>query len=320
MTPLSLCALLVSWLVVAVLTLQLHAHLGVFKERTLRRLEDVPTMRCTINQVLHPAFIFPQMYRCAVERPPPHEEHQSQSREDVWLFEKIFSNNDSLSKGTFVEIGALDGRTFCNTWYFEQKWDWRGVLIEGLPSNQVKLKATQRPNVALFTTGICHANPGTLTFTDGGGAVGGTKEFSNVEFLQQWHGHAKAANVEAACVPLQLILQVTGLLDVDLFSLDVEGAELAVLETIDWSITNIHVLLVELDNGNPARDQNIRALLLARGFRSAIDTHGSIREACVPGADCTMNEVFINPNYHERKRAAFQRFQFGTGLPCPQRH
>lgn len=315
--------LLSSWILVAVLTLQLSGRFYLFEDKALRHLGDsalCPTANQTKKPerglVLHPAFIFPQLYRCAIDHPPSHEEHQSQSREDVWLFENFFSKNNSLSKGTFIEIGALDGQTFSNTWYFEKKWDWRGVLIEGLPSNQANLRATKRSNVALFTAGICHGNPGTLAFTGGGGAVGGTKEFSSVEFLQSWHGSSEAANVQAACVPLQLILDVTGLLDIDLFSLDVEGAELAVLETIDWSITNIYVILVELDNLNSEKDQAVRDFLLARGFRNALDVHGSIRDACIPGGDCTLNEVFLNENYHLRKRAELQRFQFGTGLRC----
>jgi FkbM family methyltransferase len=304
-------------LVVAVLVLQFTERLHVFEVKGVRKHDEcAPASEQVSERLLHPAFIFPQLYRCDISHPPSHEEHQSQSREDVWLFEKIFSHNISLSRGTFIEIGALDGQTFSNTWYFEQKWDWRGILIEGLPSNQPLLRATGRRNVALFTTGICRDNPGTLSFTVGGGAVGGTAEFSTPDFLTSWHGGTERANVRSACVPLQLILDATGVLDIDLFSLDVEGAELAVLETIDWSITNIHVIVVELDNLSPTKDQEVRDLLLGRGYINAAGMYGSIREACVPGGDCTMNEVFLNPEFHSRRRAQLQRFQFGTGLEC----
>ena len=53
---------------------------------------------------------------------------------------------------------------------------------------------------------------------------------------------------------------------VNLFSLDVEGAELVVLKTIDWSSTKFDVLLVELDGKNGTKDDEVRALLRARGY------------------------------------------------------
>jgi FkbM family methyltransferase len=197
---------------------------------------------------LHLAFIFPQLYRCPASVLPTQFEYRSQSREDVWLFETFFSNKkmtSSLSsgsgqheRGTFIEIGALDGKTFSNTCLFEKKWDWREILIEGLPSNQKLLRETSHKNVAVFTTGICKENPGFLSITTGGGAVGGTDEYSDPEFLNAWHS-GRNARVQSACVPLELILDATGLLDIHLFSLDVEGAELAVLETVNWSVTNI---------------------------------------------------------------------------------
>ena len=267
-------------------------------------------------QQLHPAFVFPQLYRCpAIESQIP-AEHQSQSNEDIWLYEKIFSRNISRSKGTFLEIGALDGMKYSNTWYFEKAFDWRGILIEGLPSNQPNLRGTSRVNVAVFTAGICKDNPGSLTFTQGGGAVGGTKEFSTPEFLLSWHGSRQAATVQAACVPLRLILAATGILDIELFSLDVEGAELAVLETIDWNVTNIYVIVVEMDNSSPSKDQAVRDLLTKQGFEDAVQSFGSIRSACLPGGDCTMNEVYVNPHFYLRKRPDPVRFVYGTGLMC----
>ena len=273
---------------------------------------------------LHPAFIFPQLYQCPATVLPTESEYHSQSREDVWLFETFFNRQDAnnvtgLRGGTFIEIGALDGQTLSNTWYFEQRWDWRGILIEGLPSNQKLLRKTSRKNVAVFTTGICKENPGVLSFTTGGGAVGGTDEFSHPEFLRLWHP-GQNARVQSACVPLQLILDATGLLDIHLFSLDVEGAELAVLETVNWTVTNIYVIVVELDGHNVAKDQAVRTLLHQQGFITAAHhQYGSIRDACIPGADCTLNEVFVNPNFHEvahKRSPSVLQFQMGTGMLC----
>ena len=129
-----------------------------------------------------------------------------------------------------------------------------------------------------------------------------------------------AGGLRTACIPLQNIIESTGLYNINLFSLDVEGAEYAVLSTLDLSVTNIEVIVVELDGGDPGRDQQIRDFLAAHGFENAASRHGSIRNACEPGGDCTMNEVFINPNFHSRKSSDGRRtpsfFSYGTGVPC----
>ena len=121
--------------------------------------------------------------------------------------------------------------------------------------------------------------------------------------------------LRAACIPLQSIVNATGLYDINLFSLDVEGAELAVLNTVNWDVTNVQVLLVELDGDNKIKDQKVRDLLLSLGFESAEPTLGSVRSACVPGRDCTVNEVYINPQFHARKRPR-KLYSFGTSVPC----
>ena len=53
------------------------------------------------------------------------------------------------------------------------------------------------------------------------------------------------------------MVDATGLLDINLFSLDVEGGELSVLRTLDLEATNIQVV-VELDGRNPEKDEQVR--------------------------------------------------------------
>ncbi len=128
--------------------------------------------------------------------------------------------------------------------------------------------------------------------------------------------------IKTACIPLQEILDYTGLYDINLFSLDVEGAELAVLTTVDWSVTNFEVIVVELDASNLLKDQQVRNLLSNFGYESAAIKYGSIRDACDPGGECTLNEVFINPNFLRRKMHrknidnSTKLLAFGTGVRC----
>jgi FkbM family methyltransferase len=257
---------------------------------------------------------FPQLYRC-INRSKSNDSSLffGQSLEDSWLFDNIFSKLplEELVGGTFVEIGAHDGISNSNTLYFEKAWDWRGLLIEGHPLNSQELHRNRniRSNSVLFSTAICRENAdgtfGELTFTKSGNFVGTTKEFASKSFLRKRHTNDTdlTAGSRVTCTPMQKLLNLTSMLDIDLFSLDVEGAELIVLQTINWNITNIRVLLVELDGSNIRKETAIRALLTDVGFISSTQMGlGSIKTICIAKAVCMPNEVFINPVYRARAR------------------
>jgi FkbM family methyltransferase len=276
--------------------------------------------------------IFPQLYKCiTVPKQNQTFEKRSQSNEDVWLDEHIFSKlpKNELYGGTFIEMGALDGLFLSNSYYFEKKYDWRGLLVEGQPLNQLALKNNEhiRSNCAIFNTAICNyrsdGDINTVTFTADGGAIGTTLNSTNEKFLSKWHrDYKKQKHIVEHCVPLQPILEVTGFLDIDLFSLDVEGAELLILQTLNFEVLNFRVIVVENDGNDKVKDQGVRNLLLGNGYKSTNDTIGDIQSACHTVGACMQNEAFINPNFLKRKtaRAANHRFpryyEFGTGMAC----
>ena len=262
-------------------------------------------------------FIYPQLYSCIKKVIPVENEFHSQSNEDKWLWKNVFEKlpRNEVLGGTFLEIGGLDGVDYSNTYFFEKKFDWRGILIEGHPDNDIRASQTLRNNTAIFTVAVCDAvqnQPGNLTFTAKGGPVGAVVATSSTGFLKYWHKRG-GNGPTVSCIPIQAIIDATGLVDIDLFSLDVEGGELAVLETLDFGVTNIRVLVVELDGHNPEKDDKVRSLMISKGFKTPVM---SIRNACRnKEKECMRNEVFINPNYDSRKTAKTY-YHYGTGVKC----
>ena len=55
-----------------------------------------------------------------------------------------------------VEIGALDGLLYSNTLMLEKCLGWRGLLIEGNPTNAAKLLRAGRLNSVLETKAVCN--------------------------------------------------------------------------------------------------------------------------------------------------------------------
>ncbi len=65
-------------------------------------------------------------------------------------------------------------------------------------------------------------------------------------FKKDWYTQLQAAaQIAVACVPLREILAHYNVRDVDLFSLDVEGGELTVLQSIDFDCFSFNVAVVE---------------------------------------------------------------------------
>ena len=187
-------------------------------------------------------FLYPQLYRC----PSPAAvnnaslgsalsfEPSSQSGEDLLLWRRIFSAEGAAFAGaTYVEIGAYDGSTFSNTRVYERLMGARGLLVEAHPHNSVRLRSKQlaRPNSAIVTTAVCGLKkgrlaPGSVPFSRGGGPTGTGLESASSEFMSKWHKD-ESGSFDVDCVPMQSLLDASGLLDVDFFSLG-EGAVMCV--------------------------------------------------------------------------------------------
>ena len=67
-------------------------------------------------------------------------EVQSQDLEDMHILEILLLAAKHEGQKTFVELGALDGKTLSNTYMLERCFGWHGLLIEGSPQNFEKLK------------------------------------------------------------------------------------------------------------------------------------------------------------------------------------
>lgn len=220
---------------------------------------------------------------------------RSQSQEDRALFENLFSPGGVAQlHGIFVEMGALDGVTYSNSLFFEQSLDWRGVLIEADPTQQTAL-LKNRPLATSFNVAACPRNM-SVQFVPGG-AMGVAKSQNMEASIDAWHKGRPTVQVQ--CIPLMELLSDVGLQWIDLFSLDVEGSELSILQQYDFARIPVRAWVVET---SPSRQQYaaIVSLMADNGFGIAPFTTMSY---CRPSQDCAKNVVFVNKHFSERKFA-----------------
>jgi len=198
---------------------------------------------------------------------------RSQSGEDKALM-KWFGN---LCEGSYIEMGALDGLKFSNSYVFNKALSWKGVLIEASPDNYKGIDVNRPNEIARINAAACKEPMTVHWVSKKFSPVNGIFEFSAPGFRKRWWGEDDKAilaeSTEIQCSPLQDLLEqnIAAGYDnkyyFDFFSLDVEGAELAVLESIDFSKTAFGVIFLEADQHNILKNDVIRMFLQENGYR-----------------------------------------------------
>jgi FkbM family methyltransferase len=198
----------------------------------------------------------------------------SQQGEDVYVYNNYINlpNKDAV----FVELGGFDGVTYSNSKFFEDYLQFNGVLIE--PTNAFDAMIKHRPNCKSYNLAVSKKNE--LVSITGDSATAGLTDTLHPDFLKRWHSSSKSYMVQSK--PFRDILKDSGIQRIDLLSIDVEGGELGVLETMDFSIP-VYVIVLEADNNNKGKNEACRNILRKNGF--VFDRH------------FCLNDIWYNPAY-----------------------
>ena len=146
-------------------------------------------------------------------------------------------------RGFFVECGAADGETLSNSLFFEIERNWTGLLIEANPDYHRALLRKNRRAYVLRSCLSAERQPATVRFrsADVFGGIADKQHQSHVAYIAS----NKKPDVAVNCFPLNTIMSAINISHVDYFSLDVEGAELQILRTVDWKRLYIDIITVE---------------------------------------------------------------------------
>ena len=218
--------------------------------------------------------------------------YYSQQGEDVYIHNNYI--NKFCDDGIFVEIGGMDGIKYSNTKFFEDSLGFKGVLIE--PTNMFINMQKNRQKCDCYNIAVNY-NKGKIKFV-GDNATAGITEYMADEFKNFYHKNSYEYYVD--CEPFSDILAKSKITYIDLLSIDVEGAEQVVLETMNWDIP-IYVIVIELDGHNKIKDSKCRDILRKNGFIFDI-------RMCI-------NEFWINKNYsriHKLYDNTVPKFEFKT--------
>lgn len=192
---------------------------------------------------------------------------KSQLGEDLVLLPTLLAQaRKSGKQGRFVEIGAFTGIDLSNTYMLEKCFGWTGLLIEASPTNFAKLKNANR-QATIVNSGVC-SEPGVISMTTRGGPTAGQFGAMSAKYLSLWGGRNGASTnqkVEVPCKPMRTLMADAGMHTAHYLSLDVEGAEDKVFDTV--RPTAFGLVMAEADNYDPAKDEHVKQRALSHGMR-----------------------------------------------------
>ena len=141
--------------------------------------------------------------------------------------------------GFYIECGANDGVNQSNTWYFEKKLNWHGVLIEPVEEVFKELKKNRNQKNFFFNLALKSFNNKekfiTLNYDKNDSLT--TKSNSENGSRDRIKVNSKTLN--------ELLDEIHSPKKIDFFSLDVEGDEFNVLEGINFSKYSFKFILIE---------------------------------------------------------------------------
>ncbi|NBC33625.1 MAG: methyltransferase [Alphaproteobacteria bacterium] len=204
----------------------------------------------------------------AARRNGRYDRYFSQSGQDRFLDARVFGG---ARNGVFVEVGAYDGLVHSNTAFLEIHRGWDGLLIEASPGLAAAARNNRRAPCIERAVGAKSEDMDYLVVLAGHTAMSGILDSYNPALLDRVRAHPahRERILRLAVRPLGEILDEAGIPAVDYLSLDVEGAELRVLESFPFGRIPVRVWSIENNAGSP----RIARLMAGHGYE-LMDTIG----------------------------------------------
>lgn len=174
------------------------------------------------------------------------EKYPSQAGQDKIIKECFFKDK---KKGFFIEIGAYDGIEGSNCYHFEKFLKWDGIAIE--PSNIQFKKLKKNRKCKLFNKAISNEIKEVefIEVTEGLTQMSGINEKyykKNFDFISN-NEKSKIQNYNLKTITFEQV--VSQGIDIDYLSIDIEGGEMDLLNSINFNNNNIKI--ISLENNTP---------------------------------------------------------------------
>lgn len=192
----------------------------------------------------------------------------SQDKQDEYLHTNVFKD---FKGGFFVDVGAHDGVRLNNTLFFEKNHEWKGINIE--PNKQVfEQLLINRPQSINLRVAIDTKNGEAEFFCNSGYTemLSGLVDHYDGRHKQRLESENDRFGgltnvVKVKTRTLAGIFTEHKVTHVNYLSIDVEGAEMAVLQSIDFD--KVFIDCVGFENNYVDKSPEIITFLETKGFK-----------------------------------------------------
>lgn len=186
-----------------------------------------------------------------------HLKYYSQSGQDCYVNEIVFKQR---KEGFFLDIGANDGITYSNTYFFEKELNWSGICIEPHPSVFEKLSNNRK---SILLNKCISDQIGQVDFL----RIDGYAEMLSGVYmkydqrhmerikkeLKEFGGNSEIITVES--LTISKLLSEYSIRKIDFCSIDTEGGEFEILKQFDLNTIAVQCFSIENNyNDNRVRD------------------------------------------------------------------
>ncbi len=195
--------------------------------------------------------------------------YHSQDKQDEFLHKTLFKD---FKNGFFVDVGAHDGVKFNNTLFFEKTLNWTGINIEPLPDVFKQLQ-TNRPKCTNLQFAVDSKN-GHAKFLVNSGHTEMLSGLVN-HYDPRHKDRLTHENTAYGCQTNVVVVQTQTLSSifqdhkvdhVHYLSIDVEGAEMAVIQSIDFD--KVFIDCIQFENNYKDKAAPIIEYLQTKGYKT----------------------------------------------------
>lgn len=209
------------------------------------------------------------MQRLHDEAHQPHEKHLPYPQPWEFVYDKFFSN---VKNKFFIDVGASNGLDGSNSSLFEFYLNWNGICVE--PHMVQYNKLIKNRNCKTYNCCIGNTDT-TKEFWEIQGSIAslsGLKETYDSRHIERVNSEVSAANdiiikKDIQVKRLSTIMNENSITHVDYLSIDVEGAELQVLEGIDFDNHYINIISLEDNSYADKTTESLKEFLLNKNYK-----------------------------------------------------
>lgn len=183
-------------------------------------------------------------------------ESYSQLKQDIFVLTML----NNKTSGYFIEVGAGDGINFSNTYLLEKNFNWNGVLIE--PNKTFYEACIRSRKCEIINKLLLNRENHKIRFYEK--YMG---EFSHSEGFGNLTASEVKSEYDVETIKFEEIFNDSNLtLEIDFLSIDTEGSESEILQSINFSKFKPTVICIE-HNYNKKNRIFFRKYLAEKGYK-----------------------------------------------------